>query len=376
MPESSPTAEDTPSRSDQVALLRVVDAAANRVSEGLRVAEDVIRFVWDDAHLCRRIKQSRHQLGQAITQFGPFNPLNRMRARDTLSDVGTDIRTAAEVTRADAQSLVTANLQRAQEALRTLAECSKAIQPIAPPQSSTAETFEQVRYDLYTLQKAITITVASCVRLEHVRICALVSAKSQTDLEALVRKLVAADVGMIQLREKNLPDAELLDRARLLRQLTDGTKTISIINDRPDIAAAVAADGVHLGQDDMPISDARKIVGTASMIGISTHDLAQAQQAVLNGADYLGVGPTFPSHTKSFDQFAGLEFVASVAKEIRLPAFAIGGISEDNVADVAAHGLNRIAVQQVLADTDRCAEIVKRLRSRLSNTPPHIISKT
>ena len=109
--------------------------------------------------------------------------------------------------------------------------------------------------------------------------------------------------------------------------MTQGTrKTLFIINDRPDLAALARADGVHVGQEELSVKDARSIVGPETLVGVSTHSIEQARQAVLDGANYIGVGPTFPSGTKQFEQFPGVELLRAVAAEIRLPAFAIGGI--------------------------------------------------
>ena len=142
-----------------------------------------------------------------------------------------------------------------------------------------------------------------------------------------LRSLVEAGVGMIQLRDKQLDDRELVDRARLLAaaRRAGTAERCAIINDRADIAAAVDADGVHVGQEDLTVKDARAIVGTRMLIGVSTHNIEQARAAVLDGANYLGAGPTFASQTKSFDDFAGLDYLREVASEIRLPTFAIGG---------------------------------------------------
>src|SRR4051794_10471359 len=105
------------------------------------------------------------------------------------------------------------------------------------------------------------------------------------------------------MREKDLPDRELLERARQLRQWTRQAGVLFIVNDRPDIARLVEADGVHLGQDDLPVREARRILGPDALVGVSTHNLEQVRQAILDGASYLGVGPTFPSKTKEFREF-------------------------------------------------------------------------
>ena len=151
---------------------------------------------------------------------------------------------------------------------------------------------------------------------------------------------------VLQLRDKRLADRELIDRARRLRRLTRGTATLLIINDRPDLAALAQADGVHVGQEELSVKDARSIVGPDVLIGVSTHSIEQARQAVLDGANYLGVGPTFPSGTKQFDHFPGLELLRAVAAEIRLPAFAIGGITRENLDQVKSAGFRRDSRQR------------------------------
>ena len=170
---------------------------------------------------------------------------------------------------------------------------------------------------------------------------------------------------MIQLRDKHLDDRELVDRGRLLRKLTRGTNTLAIVNDRADIAAAVQADGVHLGQEDLSVKDARAIVGTRMLVGVSTHNIEQARAAVLDGANYLGAGPTFPSRTKAFDAFAGLEFLREMAAEIRLPTFAIGGIDAENLPEVLAAGIERVAVSGAVTGKGRAAEAALAARELL-----------
>ena len=149
--------------------------------------------------------------------------------------------------------------------------------------------------------------------------------------------------------------------------ITAESGTLFILNDRPDIAVLSEADGVHVGQDELSVADARRIVGPERLVGVSTHSIEQARQAVLDGANYLGVGPTFRSGTKSFDEFAGLDYVRQVAAEISLPSFPIGGIDLTNVAEVVAAGTRRIAVSGAICRSERpvavAAELVERLRS-------------
>ena len=123
------------------------------------------------------------------------------------------------------------------------------------------------------------------------------------------------------------------------------------MNDRPDVAVLARADGVHLGQEDATVKDARRILGPDGLIGVSTHSIEQARAAVLDGASYIGVGPTFASGTKQFSQFTGTELLRSVRAEIQLPAFAIGGITMENLPQVLAAGFTRVAVSGAISGT-------------------------
>jgi thiamine-phosphate pyrophosphorylase len=175
---------------------------------------------------------------------------------------------------------------------------------------------------------------------------------------------------MIQLRDKRLADRELVARARQLREATRGSRTLAIINDRPDVAVLAAVDGVHLGQEDLPVKDARAIAGTEMIIGVSTHNIARARTAVADGANYLGAGPTFASRTKSFGTLAGLNYLRQVAAEITLPTFAIGGINTDNVSDVLATGTGRVAVGAAVTEADDPEVAAGALLSMLNDRQP------
>jgi thiamine-phosphate pyrophosphorylase len=363
-------------------VVRVLDASFNRASEGLRVVEDYVRFVVDDAHLTAHFKRLRHDLTAASTAI----PLSdRHASRDTQEDIGTTITTASESQRADAWSVCQASLERAKQSLRSLEEYSKILTP------QIAAQFESLRYRLYTLEGALGCTADALARLGDVRLYVLVDGRdSAPDFESLARELIAAGVDAIQLRDKRLEDRNLIARARILRRLlqpralpggrAEGSTSpgegdsdpraavlpLLIINDRPDIAVIVDADGVHLGQEDMTVKDARQIVGPRKLIGVSTHSIDQARAAVLDGASYIGVGPTFPSPTKAFDAHPGLPLLRHVAAEIRLPAFVIGGVSGDNVSEVVAAGFRRIAVSSALTEAADPSAAVAALRKALT----------
>ena len=185
-----------------------------------------------------------------------------------------------------------------------------------------------------------------------------------------MQSFVRAGVDVIQLRDKQLADRHLLERARRLRELTRSSPTLFVMNDRPDLANLADADGVHVGQDELAVDDARSIAGPELLVGVSTHSVAQARQAVLDGADYIGVGPTFPSTTKHFETFTGLDLLRQVSSEANLPTFAIGGINLDNLAAVLATGCRRVAVSGAVQTADEPTAAVERIKRRLVQNRP------
>ena len=338
----------SPSPSEHLAALRILDANRNRASEGLRVVEEFCRFALADQHLTRLWKQLRHDLIAALDEI-PRADL--IVARETQLDVGTAVTTLQEGSRHSLAHVVDASCQRIQQALRVMEEYCKFATP------TTAKRIENLRYQAYTLAKACTITAESQQRLQSVQLYVLVdAAEDEAAFANRLKVLIAAGVHALQLRDKSLDDRSLTARARLARAQLDeavtepASRPLLIMNDRPDIAVLAKADGVHVGQDELTVHDTRQIVGPHMLIGVSTHTIQQARQAVLDGANYIGCGPTFPSPTKHFDDFPGTPFLQQVAAEISLPAFAIGGITLENLPRVQAAGFTRIAIGHAIAN--------------------------
>jgi thiamine-phosphate pyrophosphorylase len=335
---------------------RILDANANRAREALRVLEDYARFALnDDAHSAA-LKSLRHDLAAAL---GPHLPAALLH-RDTAGDVGTTHTTAAEMQRQSLADVVTAAGKRLGESLRVLEEVLKTADPAA------AGAVEQIRYRGYVIEQALARTLRPAGRLAAVRLYVLIT-------EALCRRpwleaaeqAIAGGADCLQLREKALEGGELLRRARLLVDLCRRHGVLCIINDRPDIALLAGADGVHVGQEDLPATEARRVLGPEAIIGVSTHHLDQARQAVRDGADYIGVGPVFPSTTKPRDFLPGLDFAREVAREIALPAVAIAGVTADNLPQVLATGVRAVAVTAAVLAQDDVAEAAQRLKALL-----------
>ncbi len=351
---------------DETAAWRTIDANFNRAVEGLRVVEDHARFVLNDRFLAGACKQLRHDLTTVLTAMDQVNA--RVIARDTLADVGTSITSPQETQRPSMKQLVAANWQRASQALRVIEEFAKLLGHSGSP-------FESLRYQTYTLAKAFALNERSQDVWRDRRLYVLIDGcQSEAAFAALVTQLITAGVHVLQLRDKQLDDRTLLARGQVLRKiinelLDNQPRPLFIMNDRPDLAILALADGVHVGQDELPVSEVRRLVGPNMQIGVSTHSIEQAHAAVLAGADYLGCGPTFPSSTKSFEQFPGIAFLEQVADEIALPAFAIGGIMLDNLPQVLASGFTRVAIGGAVAASANPAEAASEFFQHLQVGP-------
>jgi thiamine-phosphate pyrophosphorylase len=336
-------------------VFRILDANANRAREALRVIEDYARFGLNDDQLCGSLKQLRHDLSAAVIPFVGEAILHR----DTPGDVGTATKTETEQTRDDVAHVVTAAGKRLGEALRALEEFAKTVDPPA------ASTIESVRYRFYDLEQRIARTLgAGRHRMMGVRLYVLITESlCRQDWLDTARLAIDGGADCIQLREKDLESGELLTRARALTALCHQHNVLCIINDRPDIAVLSGADGVHVGQGDLPAIEARKIVGRDLIVGVSTHRLDQARQAVSDGADYIGVGPVFPSVTKPRDFLPGLNYAREiVAANLPIPAVAIAGITPSNVDEVKAAGIGAVAVSSAIiaaADVRAAAATLK-----------------
>ncbi len=335
-------------------VYRILDANANRAREALRVIEDLARFGLDDASVAGPAKEMRSRLARTMRRFPPEALLV---SRDTPGDVGTELTSPTEAERADAPAVADAACKRLSEALRTLEEYAKVAAKATGAGPETPAAFQALRYDAYTLQQRVGLRLAGAGRFERVRLYVLVtSALCRREPVATAEAAIAGGADCIQLREKEMPDREVLALARGLREITQPADVMLIINDRADIAAAASADGVHLGQADLPIAAARRLLRAGAVAGKSTHDIDQARAAAGEGADYIAVGPMFPTATKDAGAVAGVEVLRKVAGEIKLPIVAVGGITAGNVAGIVAAGAGRVAVcSAVIAAEDPAA---------------------
>ncbi|MGI8438397.1 MAG: thiamine phosphate synthase [Chthoniobacterales bacterium] len=193
------------------------------------------------------------------------------------------------------------------------------------------------------------------------------------DAERVASELLAGGVDILQLRAKKVGAAEIEEVAAKLHRLTSAAGVPLIINDYPEIAHVVGAEGVHVGQDDLSIARVREMMGSDCVVGRSTHSLAQARQAAAEGADYIGFGPLFATPTKPDYAAIGLEEIAAVHAEVAVPIFCIGGIKLENLPAVIAAGARRVVIVSGLLhapDIAKYARAVKALLNQTSNVTP------
>ncbi|XQQ07832.1 MAG: thiamine phosphate synthase [Leptolyngbya sp. IPPAS B-1204] len=344
VPVNQPTNQSNPLDSlpqsigvGQPTVLRILDANLDRAREGLRIIEEWCRFGLNQAQFTEECKQLRQELGQ-------WHREEIRSARDTPNDPGTELTHPNEQQRANITELLRSNFCRTQEALRVLEEYGKLYS------EPMATACKQMRYRVYTLESNLT----GHQRHQKLKQSYLYLVTSPVDnLLAVVEAALQGGLTLVQYRDKTADDLTRISTATQLRQLCHRYNALFIINDRVDLALAVEADGVHLGQTDVPIALARQLLGSQRIIGRSTTNPEEMRRAIEEGADYIGVGPVYETPTKAGRAAAGLEYVRYAAKHATVPWFAIGGINAENLADVLSTGAERIAVVRAIMEAEQ-----------------------
>jgi thiamine-phosphate pyrophosphorylase len=335
------------------AVWRILDANFDRAREGLRIIEEWCRFALNNTAMANECKQMRQELG------GWHTPEIRS-ARDTTRDVGTALTHPREEQRTGIEQLLQANLCRVQEALRVIEEYGKF------HSASLSSGCKQMRYRVYTLESSL-LTYHRRQVLANTRLYLVTS--STPDLLARVEAALQGGLTLVQYREKQGNDSERLEIAKQMCQLCHQYGALFILNDRVDLALAVDADGVHLGQQDVSIALARQILGSQKIVGKSTTNPEEMAQALREGADYIGVGPVYETPTKAGKAAAGLEYVQYAAKHATVPWFAIGGIDSTNIDDVLQAGAPAIALVRAIMNAENPTHAVQYCLSLLNRVP-------
>lgn len=346
-------------------VLRVIDANLNRAVEALRVVEEHARFVRCAPQLAGRLQALRRDVHRALDQGG-VSPLLRLAARDVAGDPLAPSPGGAEPGREGVADLVLANVSRAKEALRALEEWTKLLAPAA------AGPLGRVRYAVYALEAEL-LSMRPSLAGRHVHVI-LGEAPGRPPLVDQARACLGAGVRLFQLRLKDAPGGVLVGAARALVALLDPEGALLVVDDRPDVARVAGAHGVHVGQQDLPPDDARRVVGPSAIVGASAHDAAELAAVLATGAaDYVGFGTLFASPTKPDLTAQGVHRLASLAPTCPLPIYGIGGVTAANAAQVIAAGAHGVAVSSAVLDAPdigaAVSELVRAVDAALAARP-------
>ena len=342
------------------AAYRIIDANFNRAREALRVMEEYCRFALNCEPLSGRAKQMRHELSSAI---GQLDSGALLAGRDTLGDVGVGLKVENQLQRGSLADAFTAAAKRLPEALRAITET---VQAASPP---TASAVERLRYEAYTLEKDVVLFAQPVEKFKRVRLYVLITSNLPAEVLSLASQCAAGGADCIQLRAKDIPDDRLFALAVEFVEICREMGTLSIINDRADIAIAAGADGVHLGQNDLPIEQVRRLELSPLIIGKSTHSLSELERAIPTRPSYVSLGPVFATATKPKIEVAGFDYVRAGLERLRdtgIGHVAIGGITRENVAQVLAAGAERVAVGDAITGAAQPGEACRHFKEKIT----------
>ncbi len=338
----------------ETALWRILDANLDRAREGLRVVEEWCRFGKEDQALTETCKELRQTLGS-------LHLPHYRQARNTTTDPGTTLTHSEETKRADLQDVLQVNLSRVQESLRALEEYGKLVDP------GLGNTAKEMRYRVYILESQLLPQA----KLEKLKSTPLYLVTSPHDnLLAVVESALQGGLGLVQYRDKTSDDSTRIEVATALKKLCQDYHALFILNDRVDLALAVDADGVHLGQQDIPMTLARRILGPDKLVGRSTTNPEEMHRAIAEGADYIGVGPIYTTPTKPDKAAVGFDYIHYAQAQAPMPWFVIGGIDQTNLADVVQAGAKQVAVVRAIMAAADPQQATEKLLETLQASPP------
>jgi len=319
---------------------RIADVNLNRLSESLKFIEDYVRFSTDRQDLLGLIRRIRAQYKSVKKEL----PITELAVyRDSEHDTGRPT-TFDRAGHRTIQELLIANFTRAKESSRILEELLK----LTDKRLSGA--VKKLRFQLYDIEKEFFTSLCRPFdpRLHAILDEKYIASMNRAQVARSVRTLRDHGATMVQLRMGKATDAEFIRRAKFIRKLLHGSQLAFIINNRCDIAMAVGADGVHVGHGDLPVATVRAIAGPRFIIGASARTVAEARRAERAGADYLGVGALFPTHTKPDARPCSIEMLKRISRSVTIPVIGIGGINNKNYRAVLKAGADGIAIASYL----------------------------
>ncbi len=347
---------------------RILDANLNRASEGIRVIEDIFRFIYEDENISNELRLLRHKIRKSLKNFNE----KFLTKRSSLFDVGLKNSNKKEGLdkKNNINELIYANFKRVEEALRCIEENLK-IEKL----HKLSKLYEELRFDVYNIEKEVTIFKSLDAKKKKITGIYAISGEEfscMRDNVYVAEEILKAGVKVFQYREKEKKMLYKYEQAKKIKALCNKYDALFIMNDDIDLAILVGADGVHIGQEDIPIKEVRKLVGDNMIIGVSTHSPKEADRAVKEGADYIGVGPIFKTKTKKdvIDP-VGLKYLDYVVKNIKIPFVAIGGIKEHNILETKKRGAKCFAMITEIVGAKDIQSKINKIYNLLNETSTH-----
>jgi thiamine-phosphate pyrophosphorylase len=342
--------------------LRIIDANLNRIGESLRLLEDIARLILNDPIVSKYLKAMRHDIEDI--DF----PLKQqlLQARQADSDVGAEIKVKQQFEQRDLPSTIIANSRRIEQSMRVIEELAK-----TTDSGLEADRFEEARFELYTIEKELISRLLRKDKADRIKgLYAIIDTDSlkghsHTDV---AKQILGGGARIIQLRDKDTPKKDLLSIAVELKNLCSEYNALFIVNDYIDIAIASDADGVHIGQDDIPVSVARKLMPIDKIIGCSVSTPEEAVSVQEDGADYIGAAAIYPTGSKTDVNVIGLEGLRRIKEKSKVPLVGLGGINYDNICEVISCGADSVAVISAILGARSPKEATGKLIEKMGLT--------
>ncbi len=332
---------------EDLRIFQIIDANLDRAREGLRVLEDWARFGLGENDCVKRIKNFRQILGKNHLEV-------YKQSRNQTEDKCKGMTHQEQINRKTSEQIISSNSGRVQEALRVIEEFSRL------HNHELSKIASEIRYEIYTIEIDL-LSLSKCKKSQEIlKVNDLyVITDQKNNLLKIIEEILIAGVRIIQYRFKTGTDKDHLQEAIKIKNLCRRYSSLFIVNDRLDIALAANADGIHLGQDDLDIKTARKLLGYSKIIGISANNEIDICNALKEGCDYIGIGPLFETTTKKGKKPLGIEKIKTLTKDLNIPWFAIGGIKSKNISYLKACGFKKVAlVSEIMNSEDPKEEAI------------------
>ena len=340
---------------EDLRILQIIDANLDRAREGLRVLEDWARFGLGENDCVAKIKNYRQILGKNHLEV-------YKQSRNYIDDKCKGLSHQEQFNRKNSEQIISSNSARVQEALRVIEEFSRL------QNHELSKIASEIRYEIYTIEIDL-LSYSKFKKSEEIlkENDLYVITDQKDNLLEIIEEILIAGARIIQHRFKKGTDKDHLQEAIMIKNLCKKYDSLFIINDRIDIALASNADGIHLGQDDLDLKTARKLLGYSKIIGISANNETDISNALREGCDYIGIGPVFETETKKNKKPLGIEKIKILTKDLNIPWFAIGGIKSNNISYLRSHGFKKVALVSQLMNSKDPKEDAIMILKELSN---------